>query len=248
MCFIIQSRLARSNLAQIKFKLLAFQNAPVGTPRLARARREACQDTASDKLVHELPFQLCFRLALCLLALHVVGADSQVFLDGRFVAATQRGCVVLFVPLAHWDGVDLDNGAHDEGVCAHQLVVGGIVHHADDAGLARHCLRAPRKVSFVRQSTCFEAQGTELLVAAAHSHDVDALLADLGVCGLAAQLELSLLAVLGALGAGVRALVAAVSRNAHKKKSGLFTSCGPRPFSFPNTAKLNELYYEDENH
>lgn len=39
-------------------------------------------------------------------------------------------------PLPERGGIDLDDGALDEGVCANQLVVGGIVDDADDPRLA----------------------------------------------------------------------------------------------------------------
>jgi hypothetical protein len=61
--------------------------------------------------------------------------------------------------------------------------------------------RAPRKV------TRIETEGTELGVPTAGADGVNALRAELCVCGLTAELELALLAVVSALGTGRGTLV-----------------------------------------
>ena len=62
-------------------------------------------------------------------------------------------------------------------------------------------LRTPRKVTRV------QTKGAEFLVPTTGAHGVDALGPEPGVGGLATELELPLLAVVGALGTGRRALV-----------------------------------------
>ena len=67
-------------------------------------------------------------------------------------------------------------------------------HDADDTSLAGGVLRGPSKVARL------ETEGTVLEVPAANTDRVDALGADTRLCALATELELALLAVVGALG------------------------------------------------
>ena len=87
------------------------------------------------------------------------------------------------VPLPEGGGIDLDNGRAGEGVCADEFVVGRVVGHDNDADLAGHTLGGPAEVARV------ETEGTEFAVAAASADEMDALVANLGVGGLAALLE-----------------------------------------------------------
>jgi len=111
------------------------------------------------------------------------------------------------VPLTVGSGINLDDGALDEGLGADELVVAGVVDDIDDAGLASDGLAAPGEVAAV------EAEGALLNVPTTDTDAVDALGTQLGVGGLTAELKLSLLAVEGALGTGGRALMAAVTAN-----------------------------------
>ena len=138
------------------------------------------------------------------------------------------------IPLPEGSSIDLDDSALHEGVRADQLVVRCVVdlyrprkknrhsrrstsqhrpqktvqqtkigtHDTDDARLFRDMLRAPCKV------TAFETESAELGVPAADTDGVDTLRAELGVGGLATELELSLLAVVRTLGARRGAFVA----------------------------------------
>ena len=74
-------------------------------------------------------------------------------------------------------------------------------HHRDDPSLLRYRLRAPRKVARVK------TESTVLGVPTTDAHRVDTLRPQLRVRGLTTELELSLLAVVRALGAGRGALV-----------------------------------------
>lgn len=95
--------------------------------------------------------------------------------------------VVGLVPLSEGSGVDLDDGAAGQGVCADQLVVGGVVGDSNDTGLAGAALGGPGEVAGV------ETQGTVLVVTATGADGVNSLGADLGVGTLAASLESALL-------------------------------------------------------
>lgn len=104
------------------------------------------------------------------------------------LASSAKGLAVVgLVPLAEGGGVDLDDGRLGQGVCADQLVVGGVVGHGDDAGLAGAALGAPGEVAGI------EAEGAVLVVAAAGADGVHALCADAGVGALATGLESALL-------------------------------------------------------
>lgn len=78
------------------------------------------------------------------------------------------------VPLAEGGGVDLDDGALDESVCADELVVRGVVLDAEDARLPGRRLGAPAEVARL------EAERTELEVASPGSDGADAGSANLG--------------------------------------------------------------------
>lgn len=86
-------------------------------------------------------------------------------------------------PLPEGGGIDLDNGGFREGVGADKLVVGRMERHADDADLAGHAFGAPGEIAGV------EAEGAELVGAAADADHVDALVADTGVGWLAPLFE-----------------------------------------------------------
>ena len=61
--------------------------------------------------------------------------------------------------MSEWGGVNDDNGVLDEGLGSDPLVVGGVVHHVDDPGLAGDALGPPGEVTLV------QTQGAVLLVA-----------------------------------------------------------------------------------
>lgn len=106
---------------------------------------------------------------------------------GLLASAADGLAVVGLVPLSEGGGVDLDNGAAGQGVCADQLVVGRVVGDGNDTGLAGAALGGPGEVTGV------EAQGTVLVVTATSADGVDSLGTNLGVGTLAASLESALL-------------------------------------------------------
>jgi hypothetical protein len=78
---------------------------------------------------------------------------------------------------------------------------GNGTYDTNQPGLAGDVLRTPCEVSGI------ETEGTVLDVTATDTDGVDTLGAELGGGGLTAELELSLLAVVGALRTSLRALV-----------------------------------------
>jgi len=75
-------------------------------------------------------------------------------------------------------------------------------YDADNSRLASNMLRSPCKVATL------ETEGPEFYVSTTNSDTMDALRADFGAGWLTAELELSLLAIVGALSTGLRTLVA----------------------------------------
>lgn len=106
--------------------------------------------------------------------------------------------------LTEGGSINLDDAVLHQGVGAHQLVVGGVVHDTKDTGLAGDRLGAPREVAG------FQTKGTELLVATHAAHSVNALGSDLGHSRGATKFELALLAQRHAVPAGLAALMPAV--------------------------------------
>jgi hypothetical protein len=219
------------NGTSVEAELLALEDIPIAATALARPRRDDGVQPAGLELPLEGSLHLASSLALSVLLLDalallgVLGGLGALLLP----SAADSGAVVGLVPGAEGGGVDLDDGGLGQGVCADELVVGGVVDDADDARLAADALAAPREAAGV------EAEGAELAVAAAGADEVDALGADARVGGLAALLESSacrrrwsviwcvrmhfglwhipLLTVMRAFGTGRGALVARIARD-----------------------------------
>lgn len=108
-------------------------------------------------------------------------------LGGLLLASPADGlAVVSLVPLSEGSGINLNDGGLGQGVGANQFVVGGVVGHNDDTGLARDALGTPREVARL------ETEGTELAVTTTGADQVDSLSTDTGVGGLATLLERSM--------------------------------------------------------
>lgn len=96
---------------------------------------------------------------------------QHIVLVGRVLLvlpAAQRQNVVALVPLTEGGRVNDDDRVLHQGLGAHQLVVGRVVDHIDDTGLAGSAFGGPREVTDV------QAQGTEFDVASTGTHRMDA--------------------------------------------------------------------------
>jgi len=122
-----------------------------------------------------------------------------------------RESVVLLVPLTERGGIDLHDRVLEQHFCSHKLVVRGIVHHIEDARLARASLGGPR------EGTSVQTQSAELLVTSTSAHNVHSLLVghELGVGCHTPDLVLALLLVDGSATSGQPALVAGIAGNSH---------------------------------
>ena len=132
---------------------------------------------------------------------------KSIYLDGTLggLAGTEGNGVVSLIPLTERSGIDLNDSVLHKSVGTNQLVVGRVVNNSNDTSLAGDGLRTPGEV------TGIQAHGTELAVTTTGTNLVNTLGTQLGVGSLTTQLELSLLAILGALGSSSGALVAGVS-------------------------------------
>lgn len=189
-------------LLEVELELLTFENVSIGATALTGTRGNAGVETTCAELRLKAVRELRSRCSS-----HGPGGLANRV--GLLALLARRYAVMRLEKLAERRSVDLHDRTLGQGVGAHKLVIGRVVHNGDHTGLARNALSAPREVAGV------QTQRTKLLVASAHTHGVDALAADFGVCRLAAHLELPLLADLGAHGPGVRALVASVTANTH---------------------------------
>lgn len=189
-------------LLEVELELLTLKNVTVNTAALARTGRDAGVQTTSAELGLKTVAELGAR---------GTGSGAGGLADGLRGLALGRGrhTVVGLEELTERSSIDLNNGRLGQGVGTHKLVVGRVVDHRNDTGLARDTLGTPGEV------TGFETKSTELLVTTPRADRVDTLGADLGVRRLTAGLELPLLAELSAHGAGVRALVTSVAADSH---------------------------------
>ena len=136
------------------------------------------------------------------MALHLLGLLGGAHGGGiALLFLAHDNAVVLLVPLPVGGGIDLDDGVLHQGLGAHKLVVGGVVHDIQHASLARAALGTPGEGAGIK------AQSALLDVATAATHLVHALAAELGHGGHAAELVLALLLVHIAATTGQTALV-----------------------------------------
>lgn len=195
--------LVGSELPEVELKLLALKDVAVGTARLTGAAGDGGVEAASSELGFEEGVDLRVLLLLIQVALGVVGELLGLIggLDGGLALFRDGLGVVSLVPLPEGGGIDLDDAALDKSVGADKFVVGGVVSDTDQPRLAGDVLRSPCIVSGI------ETESTELGVTTTDTNAVDTLGAELGGGGLATELELSLLAVVGTLRTSLRALV-----------------------------------------
>lgn len=170
----------------VESKLLTLQNVTVTAARLAGAGSDNGEKTTGLELTLDSTLGLAELSEASSLLL---GDGSGLLLLGNvglLLASTADGLAVVgLVPLTERSSIDLDNGGLGQGVCADQLVVGGVEGHSDDTGLAGDTLGAPGEVAGVKTET------TELLVTTTGADKVDTLGTDTGVGGLATLLERS---------------------------------------------------------
>ena len=107
--------------------------------------------------------------------------------------------------MSEWSSINDDNGVLDESLGSDQLIVGGVVDHIDDPGLAGDGLAAPGEVAGV------EPQGAVLLVSSPDTEGVDPLGGQLGHGGGSGQLELPLLTDRSPLASGGATLMPVIS-------------------------------------
>lgn len=170
----------------VESQLLTLEDVTVDTAALARARgNDGVQATGL-----KLALDSTLNLALVGVAGGLLLLDRLALLllrdIGLLLTATADALAVVgLVPLTEGGSVDLDDGRLGQGVCADQLVVGGVEGDTEHTGLAGDTLGAPREVAGL------ETESTVLLVTTTGADQVDALGTDTGVGGLATLLKSS---------------------------------------------------------
>lgn len=169
----------------VESKLIPLKNIPIHTSTLPRSRRnDSIQPPSLELSLKRLIDLARRRMPSRLLFLHTLALLHRFLLLPSFLlllpTSSQTRAIVRFIPLSEWSCVDLDHGALGEGVCADELVVGGMEGDGDDANFAGNAFGAPAEVPGV------EAEGAVFVVAATGTDDVDAFGADTGVGRLTA--------------------------------------------------------------
>lgn len=198
------------DLLVVEFKFLTLENVTIAATRLTGAGGDDGIETTGGELIINQGINLSLALASGNLGQSILGLGE---LDGEFsvlALLAQSFTVVSFVPLTEGGGIDLDDGALDEGLGTDEFVVGGVVDDIDDTGLARDGFAGPG------EGTRVQTESTVLDVTTTDTDGVDALLTKLGVGGLTTKFELSLLTIVSTLGTSVRTLVTAITANTCK--------------------------------
>jgi hypothetical protein len=198
------------NLLEVEIKLFTFKNISIATTALSWARSDNSIQATSVELVIQMLLNLGLSGAFSMLAGYAGGKllDFSSFGVLGSLALTQNLSIVGLPPLTEWGGVDLHNGALNQGLGTDQLVVAGIVDDIDDTGLAGDSFTTPGKVARIKtESTVFKVTTTG-------TDNVDALRScELGAGGLTAKFKLALLAIMSAFGSCCRSFMAAVTTN-----------------------------------
>ncbi len=138
------SKTTRSLLAAlehlgVELKFFTLKDVTVATTALTRSGGDAGKKSARGELLVQSRVQSAGLLALSDLSLHVVGT-LLLFLGfgllGVVLLDANLDTVVLLVPSLERSGIDLHDGVLHQGLGAHQLVVGGVVHDIQNTGLS----------------------------------------------------------------------------------------------------------------
>jgi len=199
---------AGPELPEVELEFLALKDVAIGAAGLAGSAGDDSVKTTGGELVLKKGIDFGILLPGIKNTLDVVGAlDLLSGLlggggSGGLALLCHRLAVVSLIPLPEGSSINLDDGAFDEGVCSDKLVVGSVVDNTNETSLLGDMFRGPSKV------TRFQPQSPVLEVPTTYTNGVHTLGAELSACRLTAELELSLLAVVSALGTGRRKLVA----------------------------------------
>jgi len=185
------------DLPEVELKLFALEDVAISATRLSRSAGNDSVESTSAELRLKKRVNFCFLLPVIKATLGVVrelfglcGGISRMCLGSLF---RYRLCVVGFIPLTEGSGIDLDDSTLDEGVRSYKLVVRCVVNNRDYPRLFGDMLRAPCKISPL------ETKGAKFSVSTTNTDGVYTFGAKFRVSGLTAKLELSLLAIVGAL-------------------------------------------------
>jgi len=197
--------LSGPQLPEVELKFFAFQNVTVGTTGLAWATGDRSVETSSGELGLEERVDLGLLFPLLQFAHNMVRVLHRLSSFGGGGGLSLFGYgdgIMRLIPLTERCSINLNNSTLDKGVCSHKFVIRCVVNNRDNSCLAGGMLRSPCEVAALEtESAVFQVSTTD-------ADGVHPLGAELGAGWLTAELELSFLAIMGALSPGLRAFVA----------------------------------------
>ena len=210
------------DLSLVESQLLTLENVAIYSSTLSRSASDNGIQSSGLKLSLQcgLDFshlgQSLLMLVLHTLALLRLLSSLLILLP----SSSQSSAVVSLIPRPKRGSIDLHNSRSRQGIRSDKFVVGRVESDDDDTGLAGDTLAAPGEVAG------FEAQCSELAVAASGSDEMDALVADSSIGRLTTFLESSAENVLDTFSAGLRRVCFGVEIPLLSVVRALGTRCG----------------------
>jgi len=203
-------------LTLVELELITLQDVAVSATALAGAGSQAGQQATGGELLLDVGVELSLGETVLELGFHVAGSLLLVLLllgglGALLLLLAGFSAELLEAVGLEGGGIDLDNGALNEGLGTDQFVVGGIVDDIQDSHLTGGGLGGPGKVTGV------QTEGAVLLVAThgADRADTTVTVGQLGHGSLTSELELALLLMDVAAAARLAVLVAGVAGDPH---------------------------------
>lgn len=173
----------------VELELLTLENVAVSATRLARAGRDAGEESTGVELFGNLGVDHSVLLGTSELGLDVAGALGSSSGGIRFLGLLLVELNVILAEIPHSEGVGIDenDSVLDDGLGSNKLVVRRVVDNIKNLGLLGDSLRTPGEVASV------DTESSELVVATSASERSNSRVTKLGHGRLSTHLELSLL-------------------------------------------------------
>jgi hypothetical protein len=180
-------------LLEVELELLAFKDVAISSAGLSWSGGDDGEKSTSGELIGNVRVDDSVGLSLLEGGKNVsalllgFSGNCSALSSLLLLLLSKFNIVLLGIVLLEGSGVDLDDGVLDDGLGSDELVVGGIVDHIQDSGLAGESLGSPNVVALI------DAEGSELEISTAATDLTDLLGAELSTRGLSCHLKLPLL-------------------------------------------------------